>query len=311
MTLQPDALFRPYTKPTAHGPAPRRPRTQCSTALSLALFAAAVLLTLGGCAKQSTASASSDHALTGTLELTGSSTVAPLVAEIGKRFETAHPAVRINVQTGGSSRGIADAGNGLADIGMSSRDLKASEATGKTTWTLAVDGVAFIVHADNPVDSLSRRQLLDIFTGRLNDWRQVGGTPGEIVVINRAAGRSELELVSKFFGVSAADLTADLIAGENQQGLKMVANDVRAITYLSVGASEYEVSQGTPIKLLPLDGIAATVDNVAAGRFPLARPLILITPPETTPLTQSFIDFAMSPEVHDLVRQLSYVPVDS
>lgn len=282
-------------------------RFLCLLALSSALFACGLDPQAG--ASQAGSSQSGD--ISGDLQLTGSSTLAPLASEIGKRFEAKHPTVRINIQTGGSSRGIADTKTGLADIGMSSRPLKDSEQAGQTAWTLAMDGVGFIVHADNPVQELSRQQLVDIYTGKVADWSEVGGEAGAITVINRADGRSELELVTQFFAFEAADIRPDLIAGENQQGLKMVANDVRAITYLSIGASEYEITQGAPIKLLPLDGIAASVENVAANRFPLSRPLILVTGSGYSDLAKAFIEFARSTEVHDLVRQLSYVPIAS
>lgn len=250
-----------------------------------------------------------EGAISGDLQLTGSSTLAPLASEIGKRFETLHPQVRVDVQTGGSSRGIADATSGLADIGMSSRSLKESERQGRKTWTLAMDGVAFIVHAENPVAELSRPQLRAILSGQVADWSELGGRPGEIIFINRAQGRSELELVSGYLDLPVAAMQADLIAGENQQGLKMVANEPRAITYMSVGASQYEASRGVPIRPLPLEGIEATVATVAAGEFPLSRPLLMITSPQPDALTQAFIDYARSSQVHDLVRQLSYVPV--
>ncbi len=86
--------------------------------------------------------------------LSGSSTVAPLAAEIGKRFESLHPGVRVDVQTGGSSRGINDARAGLADIGMASRALKASEGD-LSSFTIALDGISVIVNRSNPAASLS------------------------------------------------------------------------------------------------------------------------------------------------------------
>lgn len=291
----------------AHGPH-LDPSTRLGGRILRHLAACCLLLATVACGG-SAPQAVDDDGLRGDLQLTGSSTLAPLAAEIGKRFEALHPGVRIDVQTGGSSRGIADATNGLADLGMSSRPLKDSERQGRKAWTLAMDGVAFIVHADNPVAELSREQLAQIFSGQLTDWSEVGGSVGEIIVVNRAQGRSELELVSGFLELPVEEIQADLIAGENQQGLKMVANEPRAITYLSVGASEYEASRGASIRLLPLDGIEATVANVATGRFPLSRPLLMITVPEPSPLARSFLDYARSPEVHDLVRQLSYVPI--
>ena len=89
------------------------------------------------------------------LTLTGSSTIAPLALEIGKRFEQQNPGVRVDVQTGGSSRGVNDARTGLADIGMVSRALHESEAD-LTAYTIAMDGVCMILHRDNSIDALSR-----------------------------------------------------------------------------------------------------------------------------------------------------------
>src|SRR5258708_39877813 len=152
--------------------------------------------------------------------LTGSSTIAPLAAELGKKFEAAHPGVRIDVQTGGSSRGIADVKRGLADIGMSSRALKDDGKGGLTGHTLALDGVCFLVHKDNPIVELTNAQIVDIFTGKTANWNAVGGKDAPITVINRADGRSELDLFIHHFKLKAADIRASLIAGANEQRIK-------------------------------------------------------------------------------------------
>ena len=242
------------------------------------------------------------------LELTGSSTLAPLMSEIAKRYESQHPGVRIDIQTGGSSRGIADAGNGTADIGMSSRALKDSEKEGRLTHTVAMDGVALLVHANNPVKELSDEQIVGIFTGKIENWKDVGGKDAPINCINRAEGRSELELFQAFYEITPESFQPDMISGENQHGIKTVAGDENAIIYMSIGASEYEAANGTPIKLLPLQGIEASAETVAAGKFPLSRPLILITATEPAEAVKDLIDYALSSDVHDLVREQSYVP---
>ncbi len=269
---------------------------------------------LSGCG-ESSPEAGAD-VLSGKLTLTGSSTVAPLVGEIGKRFEVMHPGVRIDVQTGGSSRGIADAHSGLADIGMSSRALKPSETDGVTTHILAHDGVAFVVHADNPVAALTNEQLLGIYTGQITSWSEVGGASGasgdaggdkSITVINRAEGRSELELVTNFFGIKPSDIQPTLVAGENQECVKLIAGNPNAIAYLSVGTAEYESQRGTSLKLLPFDGVAASTDTVKAGTFPLGRPLVLITKAPTSPLVDALIEFALSSSVDDLIEGQSFV----
>ena len=100
------------------------------------------------------------------LVLTGSSTVAPLAAEIGKRFESLHSNVRVDVQTGGSSRGVSDARAGLADIGMASRALKDDEKD-LLQFTIALDGISVIVNKANPVETLNKQQIIDIYTGKI------------------------------------------------------------------------------------------------------------------------------------------------
>lgn len=251
--------------------------------------------------------AGGDGELSGRLTLTGSSTVAPLAGEIAKRFEAQHPNVRVDVQTGGSSRGIADAHSGLADIGMSSRGLKDSEMQGVTTHVLAQDGVAFIVHADNPIEALTNDQVLQIYTGKLTNWSQVGGREAPITVINRAEGRSELELVTGFFDIKPSDIKPTLVAGENQECVKLVAGNPDALSYLSVGTAESEIKRGTPLKMLPFDGVAATTQSVKDGKFPLGRPLVLITSEDSGPLVETFVEYALSGEVNDLIEGFSFV----
>ena len=109
------------------------------------------------------------------LTLTGSSTVAPLVGEIVKRFEAENPEVRIDVQTGGSSRGLADASQGLNDIGMISRSLKDQEKTQFQSYAIAQDGIGIILESSNPIKKLSDKQVVDIYTGKIDNWQQVGG----------------------------------------------------------------------------------------------------------------------------------------
>jgi phosphate transport system substrate-binding protein len=136
-------------------------------------------------------SASGPAAAAETIVLTGSSTVAPLASEIGKRFETTRPGVRVDVQSGGSSRGVRDARNGLADIG--------------------------------------RRQIIDIYTGKIRDWSGVGAGSGTIVIENKAEGRSTLDLFLSYFGLNAPDIRADVVVGDNQEAIKVVSGNPLAI----------------------------------------------------------------------------------
>lgn len=272
-----------------------------------ALVLSSALLLAAACAEKHAASPAG--ALAGKLTLTGSSTIAPLASEIAARFEALHPDVRIDVQTGGSSRGIADAAAGLSGIGMTSRALDDDERSGLTSHLLAHDGVCFIVNAANPVAALDDEALRAIYTGRIERWIEVGGPDEPITVINRAEGRSELELVTKYLGIEPADIVSDVIAGENQQGIKQVASDPHAICYMSVGTSEHEAGAGAPLRLLALRGVEASARTLAAGTYPLARPLLLVTKDETAPLVAAFLAYARSDAAHDLVREHSFVPI--
>lgn len=241
--------------------------------------------------------------------LTGSSTIAPLVLEMAKTFEKKH-SVRIDVQTGGSSRGIADARKGLADIGMASRALKKTE-NDIQSHIIAWDGVGLLVNSANPVKNLSKQQFKDIFTGKIQNWKDVGGPIAAIVVVNRADGRSEVEMVAEYLGIKSADFKASMIAGENAHGIKSISTNINAITYISVGHALKEAEFGVPVKLLSLEGVEATAKTVADSKYPLARPLNLITKSKPSGLVESFINYARGEEVHLIVKNQSFVPLSN
>ena len=240
------------------------------------------------------------------LVLTGSSTVAPLAGEIGKRFEKRNPGIQIDVQTGGSSRGINDARLGLADIGLASRALNQDEQNLKS-HTIGLDGVSIILHRSNPVQSLTNEQISGIYTGTIRNWKEVGGRDGAITVVNKAEGRSTLELFLQHFQLKNRQIKAHVVIGDNAQGLKTVIGNPGAIAYVSVGAAEHDAKAGAPIKLLPINGVAASIANLRNGSFPLMRPLNLVTRAEPTGLAKRFIDFARSEAVQDLVASQYFV----
>ncbi len=240
--------------------------------------------------------------------LTGSSTVAPLAAEIGKRFEKLNPGIRVDVQSGGSSRGITDARSGVADIGMASRPLKVEE-NDLFHFSIATDGVGIIVHQKNPIKKLSDEQIKAIFTGKISNWKEVGGEDKKITVVNKAEGRSTLELFLHYFQLKNTEIRAHVVIGDNQQGIKTVAGNPGAIGYVSIGTAEYEEAHKTPIRLMPMAEIAASTANVRDGRFPLSRPLNFVTKAKPVGVVKQFIEFAQSKAVDDLVQEQYFVPL--
>ena len=276
--------------------------------ISLIIISLMISLTLQSCNKTSATLSEDNIQIEGKLVLTGSSTVAPLLTEIGRQFEKENPNVRIDVQTGGSSRGIADTRSGVANIGMVSRDLKEEEQD-LLSFTIAKDGIGIIVHQDNPITSLSNEEIVDIYTGKINNWQEVNGNNSGITVVNKAEAHSTLELFLNYFKLQNSKIKASVIIGDNQQGIKTVAGNPNAIGYISIGAAEFSITEGVAIKLLPLNGIEATSENISNGTFPLSRPLNLVIKSQSQDLEKIFIEFSRSSEVHDLIKEQDFVPI--
>lgn len=241
--------------------------------------------------------------------VTGSSTVAPIVWDAAKRYEESHPGVRIEVQTGGSSRGIGDATTAVADLGMASRALKDEEKVELTAHVLAADGVCVIVHKDNPVKQLNKQQLIDIYTKKITHWNQVGGNNATIVVANKAEGRATLEVFLAYLGLDNADVKADLVVGENLHAINSVVSNPGTVGYVSIGTAVAEAGAGTPIKLVVTDGVVPSMESVRNATFPITRPLIVVTDAETSPAARGFLDYLISSETNDIVEKHFFVPV--
>lgn len=240
------------------------------------------------------------------LLLTGSSTVAPLMMEIAKKYEKDHPNARVDVQSGGSSKGIADAREGVADLGMVSRSLKPEESD-LMSHRIAIDGISLISHKTNPIQNLNKDQVIKIYKGEIKNWKDVGGKDGQIVVINKAEGRSTLELFLQHFGLKASDVKAQSIIGENEQGIKMVSGNPNAVAYVSIGSAEAAIANNVSIKLLDLDGQKPSTEAVKTGKFPIIRDLILVTKKNPSPAALDLIKYAQSAKAADIVKEQYFV----
>ncbi|MEY2540153.1 MAG: phosphate transport system substrate-binding protein [Verrucomicrobiota bacterium] len=243
----------------------------------------------------------------GKIRLTGSSTMAPLIEALGKRFQRLHRKVVIEVETGGSARGIHDVREGSCNIGMVGRPLKEEERD-LIGFPIARDGVCLIVHKDNPVKSLSSQQVARIYTGQITNWKEVGGNDADITAINRPEGRAQSELFTQYFKIKSGDFKVAGVAGDNEEGVKAVVENHNAIVYMSVGEVDIKVGQGAPIKSLLMDGIPATSRNVRNGHFPIQRPLMLVARTLPSGLMKAFVDFALSPNATEIIRECSFVP---
>ena len=246
-----------------------------------------------------------------TLVITGSSTVFPLVDEIADRYEIEHPNVQIDIEAGGSSQGLNDARQGHADIGMVSRQLVDSEQD-LQAFPIALDGVSVLLHKENPVQELTHQQIIDIYTDKINNWQDVGGSNTPIVVLNRPDGKHSTQKVfENYFKLSSDEVVGDRIISGTSATIAAVKTDPNAIGYVSIGTAEYELVHGAPIKLLPIEGVLPTIANVANGTFPVTRPLNLVVTLTPSALTQDFLLYAQSEAVEDLVKEYAFIPIET
>jgi phosphate transport system substrate-binding protein len=236
--------------------------------------------------------------------VTGSYTMAPLVHDIAARFEANHPGLKVDVQAVGSARGVRDAQQGLADVGMVARALHADE-TGLHAHVLARDGVAVIVHRDNPVKELAEVQVVGLFTHATATWKPLGGPDVPTTVVALPDERALAQAFTDHYNLKAGQVRPDVRAADGATALKAVAARTEAVGYASVGEA---AAAGLSVRLLPSGGVAATPANVAGGTYPFVRPLLLVTRDPPSAGATDFVAFARSEAVRDLLAKYNVAP---
>lgn len=243
------------------------------------------------------------------LVVTGSSTIAPVMSDIASDFERANPGVEVNVQSGGSSRGIADVERGTADIGMASRDLREAESH-LQAHTFARDGITMIVHSDNPLRQLDKETVRRIYRGDIDHWSALSDYQEPVSVVHKSEGRATLAVFLAFMDLDNDHVRPHMVVGENQQAIQSVAGNPGAIGYVSIGAAEHEASRGVSIKPVALNGVSPEPETVASGAFPMTRNLNLVTDGETSPVAQRFIEYVTSKASDARIREHFFIPVN-
>ncbi|GMR05010.1 MAG: phosphate ABC transporter substrate-binding protein [Thermodesulfobacteriota bacterium] len=252
-----------------------------------------------------------------TIMVAGSTTVLPVVTRGAERFMAAHPGVRITVNPGGSGVGVKSVGNGLVDIGMASRRITDEEIKNFSpidfkVFVIGRDAVACVVSSeiyDAGVRSLTRLQIKKIYSGEIDNWKEVGGPDKRIFVIDKEMHRGTRHVFMKYvFGDSRARARgADLIAGSNNEEQTKVALSDTAIGMLSLAWINKDV-KGVGLRVKGKI-IEPTLKNIRNGTYPISRDLNLITRGEDAPTVKAFIDYILSPEGQKIVEESGFVPV--
>ena len=235
----------------------------------------------------------------------GSTSMEKVIGALSEKFMETNKDITVTYDPTGSGTGIESVSTGKCDIGLSSRALKDSE-TGLTGTTIALDGIAIIVNADNKVADLSVRQIADIFTGKITNWKEVGGSDLEISCIGRENGSGTRDGFESITGTEDACKLAQELTSTGAV-LTAVASSENAIGYASLSAVEGQDG----IKAVTIDGVACSEDTVLDGTYKIQRPFNLIVKEdaELSAQAQAFVDFATSSDANDLIREAGAVPL--
>lgn len=261
--------------------------------IGLVMAVAVVASMLAGCSQK----------LSGTVATDGSTSMEKVIGALGEAFMEQNDGVTFTYNPTGSGSGIQAVQEGRCDIGLSSRDLKDEEAaSGLTATVLAYDGIAVIVHPDNPVADLDVETIAKLYTGEIANWKDVGGSDAPVVLIGREAGSGTRDGFESVTGTKdKCQYRQELTSTGNV--ITAVAQNPDAIGYASLASLD------DSIRALTVGGVAPSEETVKDGSYAIQRPFVLVTKTDTklSDAAQAFFDFATSADASALISKAGAV----
>jgi phosphate transport system substrate-binding protein len=242
----------------------------------------------------------------GTVSTDGSTSMEKVIGALGESFENDNSSVTFTYNPTGSGSGIKAVLEGRCDIGLSSRNLKDEEkADGLTETVLAYDGIAMIVHPENPVSDLTLEQIAAIYTGEITNWNEVGGNDGEIVLIGREAGSGTRDGFESITGTEDACKYRQELTSTGDV-ITTVAGNPNAIGYASLA------SVNNSVKAISVGGVAPSEATIKDGSYALQRPFVLVTKTdaELSETAKKFFDYITSADANEIITSAGVVPAN-
>lgn len=238
------------------------------------------------------------------ITISGSTSVGPLAEKLAMKYEE-NENVKIEVNQIGSSAGIANAMNGVSQIGMSSRDLKQEEKdSGVQEFIIAYDGIVVVAHPSNNVKDLTMDQVKKIFTGDITNWKEVGGKDMEIVVVSREDGSGSRDAFQEIVGYKSGELIRNAIVASGNGNIKTtVAMNKHAIGFISFEYVDDSIST------MNINGVEAKAENVLNGTYSLSRPFLFVHNENVPKAAQAFMEFILTQEAQKIVEEAGAIPL--
>ena len=241
----------------------------------------------------------------GTVKVSGGTAHIPVMKEAAKQIMTAHPDIQITIAGGGSGVGIKQAGEGLVDIGNSGRKPTDDEIVryGLKLYQWAIDGVAVVVNPQNKTRALTGTQLIDIFAGKIDNWKAVGGEDRKISLYTRDEASGTREVFWEK-GLKKGEVSSKANVVVSNGAMKTaIAQDPAGIGYVSVGHIDPTVAA------VAVDGVAPTHETITSGKYSIARGLYSNTKGEPAGLTKKFIEFLYTADGQKIISANGFIPV--
>ena len=270
--------------------------------LTVLLAGALSLALLAGCGSNGNTSAPASSAsgggeLTGSVATDGSTSMKSVIGALGEAFQNANSGVTFTYNPTGSGSGIQAVSEGRCDIGLASRSLKDDEkSSGLTETVLAYDGIAVVVSPENPVSDLTLAQIADIYTGKITNWKDVGGNDAEIVLIGREAGSGTRDGFESITGTTDACQYRQELTSTGDV-ITTVAQNPNAIGYASLASVK------DTVKALAVEGVTPSEETVKDGSYLVQRPFVLVTKEgvELSAAAQDFFNYITSAEANEII----------
>ena len=250
---------------------------------------------LVGCSAGGASNSGSGSSDSSKITISGSTSVGPTMEILAEDYQKANKGTTIEVQQVGSSAGITNTIDGTSQIGMSSRDLKDEEKSELKEYQIAIDGIAVITNSANKVKDLTLDQVKDIYTGKITNWKEVGGNDADIVVVSREDGSGTRDGFQEIVGFESGDLTSNAQISDGSGNIKTtVQGNENAIGYIS-----FEIG-----------GVEPKEENVYNKKYPISRPFLLVTKGDATGDAKSFIDYVLSDEGQKTIEKEGFMSVN-